>query len=846
MSFLDFLYRVIIYPLELLFEVVFQISESHFHDAGKSIIILSLFVNFLVLPMYARADAMQAEERDKEKALDRWSKHIRATFKGDERFMMLQTYYRQEDYKQTYVLRSSIPLLLQVPFFMAAYNFLSNLKYLNGASIGPITDLSSPDHLLPVAGHLINILPLLMTGINIVSGMIYSKGFPLKTKIQMYGIALVFLVLLYRSPAGLVFYWTLNNVFSLCKNIVVAIYTRLNLKEKLPKIKKVDFSSKADTPLFAVAALAVTGYVGLNLPLEAIAACPQEYIDLHHYFNPLILVLYTFATALGIFVVWFGVFYYLAKKNTKAIYALVTTMIAVVGIFNSITIDYAPYLMNQYFVFGKEFKFTQKETMLNLLFIAIICAVIFVIWLKKRKVLTYVLLTALIAMSVMCIKNYNESNKELKNVYFQTENYMVPANMTLSRNGQNVVVIMLDRAIGAYYPYIMENNERLANEFEGFTYYPNTISYGQNTIFGVPSLFGGADYTVEQMNLRNDETMRDKLDEALLMMPRLFSENGYDVTVVDPSYAGYMWIPDLSIYDEYENVNAYYSRGAYTPTEMGNFENRTEALASRQIRNMFCYSVQRCMPVRAAHFFYDEGNYHAIEYGPCSLNETRDVAKTLFDNLYTLQHMQDMTHIVDDDSNNLILFSNETTHNPAPLLNGTELFPDGCSLDLSGSYINQTYQINIMGYDVVGRWLDYLRAEGVYDNTRIIIVSDHGYYLHHFDNWQTEEGVDLMAINSVLLVKDFGDTEYAVNDDFMTIAAVPYFATNGVIDNPVNPFTGNPINLDFLNDDQVIIISTNKMPHDNPGNQYANGDWYIISGETYDEFELEPIAVPGT
>ena len=58
-----------------------------------------------------------------------------------------------------------------------------------------------------------------MTAINVVSAAIYMKGLPLKNKIQMYGIAAIFLVLLYNSPAGLVFYWTLNNVFSLVKNI---------------------------------------------------------------------------------------------------------------------------------------------------------------------------------------------------------------------------------------------------------------------------------------------------------------------------------------------------------------------------------------------------------------------------------------------------------------------------------------------------------------------------------------------------------------------------------------------------------------------------------------------------
>ena len=113
------------------------------------------------------------------------------------------------------MLNSSVSLLLEIPFFMAAYQFLSNLELLNGVSLGPIKDLGAPDGLLVIGSIAINVLPILMTLINVISSAIYVKGFPLKTKIQLYAMALFFLVFLYNSPAGLAFYWTLNNIFSL-------------------------------------------------------------------------------------------------------------------------------------------------------------------------------------------------------------------------------------------------------------------------------------------------------------------------------------------------------------------------------------------------------------------------------------------------------------------------------------------------------------------------------------------------------------------------------------------------------------------------------------------------------
>ena len=98
-----------------------------------------------------------------------------------------------------------------------------------------------------------------MTMINLISGEIYAKGAPPKTKIQLYAMALIFLVFLYSSPAGLTFYWTLNNLFSLLKNIFY----------KLKNAKLVLFSGSALTGCVLLA-FAIGGDMSLKLRLVAI------------------------------------------------------------------------------------------------------------------------------------------------------------------------------------------------------------------------------------------------------------------------------------------------------------------------------------------------------------------------------------------------------------------------------------------------------------------------------------------------------------------------------------------------------------------------------------------------
>ena len=220
MSFSHIILQLFICPLQLIYEFIFALADMMTHSYGLSILMLSLVMNFMLLPLYRQADAIQDQERMQEKEMSYWVKHIKNTFSGNERFMMLQAYYRQNNYKPYYALKGMLPLLLEIPFFIAAYRYLSTLDALRYMPFGPIADLSLPDGLIRLGELRVNVLPILMTVINIVSSAIYTKGLRVKDKIQLYGMAALFLILLYDSPSGLVMYWTMNNLFSLIKNAI--------------------------------------------------------------------------------------------------------------------------------------------------------------------------------------------------------------------------------------------------------------------------------------------------------------------------------------------------------------------------------------------------------------------------------------------------------------------------------------------------------------------------------------------------------------------------------------------------------------------------------------------------
>ncbi|MBO5691100.1 MAG: membrane protein insertase YidC, partial [Spirochaetaceae bacterium] len=215
----EILYTVILYPLVQIIEIAFMVFDKLFSNTGIAVMGVSFVVTVLCLPLYIVAERWQQLERDTQARLKGGVDRIKAVFKGDEQYMILSTYYRQNHYHPMMALRSSFGLLIQVPFFMAAYSCLSSLPALQGQSFLFIRDMGSPDALFTIGGFGVNVLPIVMTLINIAAGAIYTKGFSFKEKAQIYGMALLFLVILYNSPAGLVLYWTMNNVFSLVKNI---------------------------------------------------------------------------------------------------------------------------------------------------------------------------------------------------------------------------------------------------------------------------------------------------------------------------------------------------------------------------------------------------------------------------------------------------------------------------------------------------------------------------------------------------------------------------------------------------------------------------------------------------
>jgi hypothetical protein len=116
------------------------------------------------------------------------------------------------------------------------------------------------------------------------------------------------------------------------------------------------------------------------------------------------------------------------------------------------------------------------------------------------------------------------------------------------------------------------------------------------------------------------------------------------------------------------------------------------------------------------------------------------------------------------------------------------------------------YHTNMAALKRLGDWLVFLKENGVYDNTKIILVADHGSSENHVFNVALPFNVN--NYNPLLLVKDFNSAgELRTDNTFMTNADVPFLAFENLIDNPVNPFTGKEISNDAKKHPLYIAIS---------------------------------------
>jgi hypothetical protein len=211
--------------------------------------------------------------------------------------------------------------------------------------------------------------------------------------------------------------------------------------------------------------------------------------------------------------------------------------------------------------------------------------------------------------------------------------------------------------------------------------------------------------------------------------------------------------------------------------------------------NLIRFSIFKTMPLPIRSFIYDDGDWLTTAHlsGKNSLKD-RLTAAIISDYAF-MDLLPELTSITGTGNTYTAIYSSlphDTAFLQAPAYVPSDNITNYGNGPLAGS---SRYHVNVASFLLLEKFFRFLKDQGVYDNSRIILVSDHGRgYSDYKNNIVLPDGSYLQSYHPLLMVKDFGGGgTFATGDSFMTNADTIFFALKGIVENPVNPFTRLPL-----------------------------------------------------
>lgn len=802
-------YDIFIYPLEFLMGLVLKEALSITGSPLISLVILSFAVSLGSLPFYHIAETWQDREREIQKKLKPKIKELKSAYKGTALKSYISTLYRQNNYHPLMSIRTSFGLLIQIPFFFAAYHLLSNYIAFNGVETLLFKDLGTPDAMIVIAGFSINVLPFIMTLINLASAFVYAKKTTINESMQPYGMALLFLVVLYNSPSALLFYWTINSLIGLIKNI---FYNKIYDNGIITTKNTAESGSKDWLKLYALVLVSISLLIFISSPMALLVSGSQEDIPgtFQSYFK-FMLTGFTLSMALG------TMLWKIIPEKTRAYWVIFLTVIFFSGTVSSFIFN-PDYGEMAGFVFERSPQIQFLEIILSFVAVFSISAAVIYLYIKKKSQLlrsaAAVVLFSLILFTVYNGYLFYKTNDQSAS---KSES-AIKKEFVFSKSGRNVIVIMLDRFIGGYVPDISEILPEMEDILDGFVWYPSALSPGSDTLSGKPCILGGWEYHGKTISeTRRDTTLLEKMSESVRIMPYNFLQSGFDASIFD-SKAGWLRGSDNKFIEE-GTIKTIVGKHTNAWLKIKNLQGIKDDSDERIIT----YSIFRFSPSFLRTFFYEnkksKKNKKEYVHHDSFFVTFKETNKSLMNGSLrewsTFDLLPEISEALPNVKDQFLYFSTLLTHEPFITdidlnisLSGHIRYPQGKYQQFNKDIKSLKHlYTDAAAIKMLGRWFEWMKENEVYDNSRIILVSDHGRNV--FDPMFKKRKIPSSKKKNspaswhiLLMVKDFNSSgKMQTKNDFMSNCDVPYLAMENIVEGK-NPYTGN-----------AITIPENKMPY---------------------------------
>jgi YidC/Oxa1 family membrane protein insertase len=194
--------------LTILAKPIFWLLENihaYVNNWGWAIILLTILIKLVFFPLSAASYKSMARMKEVQPRL----LVMREQYKGEPQKLnqAMMEMYRKEKINP---LGGCLPVVIQIPVFISLYwVLLSSVEMRNAPWVAWIQDLSVPDPYY--------ILPIIMAASMFVQTKLNpTPPDPIQAKVMLY-MPLIFSVMFFFFPAGLVLYWVVNNLLSIAQ-----------------------------------------------------------------------------------------------------------------------------------------------------------------------------------------------------------------------------------------------------------------------------------------------------------------------------------------------------------------------------------------------------------------------------------------------------------------------------------------------------------------------------------------------------------------------------------------------------------------------------------------------------
>lgn len=202
--------------------------NDFFSNYGISIIVLTFLLRLVFLPLTVKSMKSMKAVQYKMQKIKPQIDALKEKYKDDKPTQQaeMMKLYSSNDINPLSSLGGCLPLLVQFPVFIALYFALLYSIDLRHSSFLWVADLSQPEHLFDVAGVPFRILPIAMGVSWFLSQRLTpmtspgSETMELQMKLMQF-MPIIFTVMFWGLPSGLILYWTVSNILSIGQQLYI-------------------------------------------------------------------------------------------------------------------------------------------------------------------------------------------------------------------------------------------------------------------------------------------------------------------------------------------------------------------------------------------------------------------------------------------------------------------------------------------------------------------------------------------------------------------------------------------------------------------------------------------------